>query len=173
MNKVFEENTAVAVYRTVRNVEAAILELQNSGFDLKKVSIAAKDHNYGEANKTDPVTDAHAESGNTFWKKMLRLLSGRTIYSLPDDEFVIVSGPLSECVTAALNNPVIFGRLSTLSAALYILGIPTQMAIQFEEDVQHNNFLVIANGTTGEIILARRILQSIGLSSSAKHGKTG
>lgn len=161
MSRAIEENTAVAIYLALPTVEAAVRELQNSGFDLKKVSIVAKDQSYGEERNADPDSEIGAGRGETFWKKMLRLLSGRTVYSLSNDEFVIVSGPLSECVTAALDNPVIFGRLSALSAALYILGIPVKKALKFEEDVQRNKFLVIANGTTDEISLAKRVFRSV------------
>ncbi len=93
------------------------------------------------------------------------MLPGRVAYSLPDDELVIVSGPLSECVTVALDNPIIFGRLSTLCAALYILGVPTDKALGLEEVVQQNKFLVLANGTMDEITVARRVLHSVGADS--------
>ncbi len=161
MRQAFEANTAVAIYRSLRIVDAAIKELKHSGFDLRRVSIVGKDLHYGEADKADLADELQEGQGKTFWRRMLKVLPGRTVYSLPDDEFVIVSGPLSECVTAALDNPVIFGRLSTLCAALYILGVPTEKALGFEEVVQQNKFLMLANGTMDEIIVARRVFQSV------------
>ncbi len=164
MTRTCEVNTAVAVYRTLQNVERAIGSLQNSGIDLRKVSIAGKDHLNGNGHKGDPNPFDRSmciSREETLWEKMLRLLPGTTFYSLPDDEFVIVSGPLFECATSALDNPVIFGRLSTLCAGLYILGVPIETALRFEEEVHHNKFLVMAIGTTDEVVLVKEILQSI------------
>ncbi len=158
MVKGFENNITVATYGARWNVESAIRELQNSGFDLKRVSVAAKNRRNGDGAGACLRSNVQSGLERGFWKEMLGTLSGSTVYSLANDESVIVCGPLSRCVTAALDNPTIFGRLSTLCAALYILGIPTRNARGLEEDVQNNMFLVVAHGTTGEISLARKIL---------------
>lgn len=160
MDRTFDENATAAAYRTLRNVETAITELRRAGFDLRKVSIVAKDRHRNGGDGTDLCLGVQAGSAGTSWERTLKMPSGRTIYCLQDD-LIVVSGPLSECVAAALDNPVVFGPLGTLSAAMYILGISASRALGYEEDVRNEKFLVIANGTAEEVTLARKTLQSV------------
>ncbi len=161
MSKTSDENTAIAIYRTLKSVEAAIGDLRNSGFDLRKVSIVGKDQPRGGKQNVDPNVAGQSIGGEALWQNVLTLFPSRTLHSLPGDGCVIVGGPLSECMASALENPVIFGRLSTLCAGLYILGLPADSALKLEEEVRHDKFLVMAIGTSDEVSLAKKILQSI------------
>ncbi len=156
MSEVFETNTAAATYHSLRNVKTAVIELEKSGFDLRRVSIAGKGHHY-DGGRADWNPDL--QPGR--WKEVSKLASGKITYLLSDKELVMVSGPLSQCVAAAFDNPIIFEGLSTLCAAMYMLGIPRSKALKFQEDLQNDNFLVIANGTADEVALATRIFHSI------------
>ncbi len=53
------------------------------------------------------------------------------------------------------------GHPAAQAAGLYILGLPADSALKLEEEVRHDKFLVMAIGTSDEVSLAKKILQSI------------
>jgi hypothetical protein len=71
---------------------------------------------------------------------------------------VAVLGYLAAVAIAGIENAVVVGGLSALSAALYSIGMPRDSVINYETAVKADNFLVMANGTGEEIGRAKSIL---------------
>ena len=69
----------------------------------------------------------------------------------------------------ALETGVVVGGVSALSAALYSIGIPHDSVVQYEADVQADDFLVVVQGSTADIEKARDVLGTAGARSVQAH----
>jgi uncharacterized membrane protein len=79
-------NVVVAVYDTHAEAEQTVKELQKSGFDMKKLSIVAKnphaeEHVVGFYNSGDRIK--HWGKAGAFWGGMWSLLFGRLSSRFP------------------------------------------------------------------------------------------
>ena len=122
-----ESNAIVAVYSMPADVEAGILALQESGFDLRNVSIIGP----GDASAGEPVAYYQMPGRigcwgkmGFFWTGVWGLLFGWALVSLPEFGPVLVAGPLAMWIIAALDNAPLFTGLSAVGAGLYSIGIP-------------------------------------------------
>ena len=112
-----KHNTVAASYKSHTEAEAAIRELQHSGFDLKKLSIAAPDHRMngrmiGYYNIGDRMK---------YWKETRAFWGG--VWGL----FAI-------------------GGRGAIEASLHTLGIPKESIPQYETALKTGKFVVIAHG---------------------------
>src|ERR1700735_5394498 len=120
-------NSVVAVYDTHAQAEAAIKELQESGVDMKSLSIAGKD------NHTDEHVVGYYNAGDrmkywgklgAFWGGFWGLLFGSAMFAIPGLGPILVAGPLVAWIVAGLEGAVVYGGLSALGAGLVSIGIP-------------------------------------------------
>ena len=158
-----KENTVVAVYRTHTDAEAAIKELKNSGFNLKQLSIVAKDyhteeHVVGYYNTSDRMK--YWGMSGAFWGGFWSLLFGSAFFAIPGVGQVLVAGPLVLWIVGALENAVALGGLSAIGAALFSIGIPKDTVLQYETAIKSDKFLLVANGTAEEVATAQNILMT-------------
>lgn len=163
-------NTVVAVYKSPTDAGTAVKELQQSGFDMKKLSLIGPDYHTDEA-----VLDCHNTGGQmkssgkagTSCDAAWELLFGSTFILIPGVGPLFVAGPLVAWVVGGLEGVVVAGGLRALAAELYSLGFPKgslQTAFKF------GKFVVIAHGDKKEATRARGII--IGLANreaSEKH----
>ena len=156
-----QNNSVVAVYPSHTAAEAAIKELQKSGFDLKKLSIAGRDYhtdehvvgyyNVGDRMKVWGKTGA-------FWGGVWGLFFGSAFFWVPGLGPLLVAGPLVSWIVGALEGAVVVGGLSAIGASLFSLGIPKDSILQYETDLKAGKFVLLAHGSVEDAARVKDIL---------------
>jgi heat induced stress protein YflT len=151
----------VAIYKSHAEAEAAVKELQGSGFDMKKLSIVGRDYH------TDENVVGYYNAGErmkcwgkagAFWGGIWGLLFGSAFFFVPGVGPLLVAGPLVGWIVGALEGAVVVGGLSAIGAGLYSLGIPKDSILQYETAVKAGKFVVIAHGAPEETAQAQEII---------------
>lgn len=155
------DNSIVAVYPSHTAAEAAVKELQQDGFDMKKLSIVGRDYH------TDEHVVGYYNAGDrmkywgklgAFWGWIWGCLFGSAFFLIPGIGPLIVAGPLVVWIVGALESAVVMGGLSAIGAGLYSLGVPRDSIVQYETALKANKFVLIAHGSVDEVSHAREIL---------------
>ena len=154
-------NSIVAIYPSHSTAEAAVKELQQSGFDMKKLSIVGRDyhtdeHVVGYYNTGDRMK-RWGKTG-AFWGGIWGWLFGSAFFFIPGIGPLVMAGPVVGWLVGALEGAVVVGGLSALGAGLYGLGIPKDSVLQYETALKTDKFLLIAHGSADEINRAKEIL---------------
>jgi uncharacterized membrane protein len=154
-------NVVVAIYDTHEQAEQAVKELQKSGFDMKKLSIVAKnphaeEHVVGFYNAGDRIK--HWGSAGAFWGGVWGLLFGSAFFAIPGIGPLLVAGPLVAWIVGALEGAVVVGGVSAIGAGLFSIGIPKDSILDYELALKTDKFVVLAHGTTAEATRARDLL---------------
>ena len=107
-----EHNAIVATYKSHTEAESAVKELQQSGFDMKKLSIVGRDyqtdeHVVGYYNAGDRVK--YWGTLGAFWGGIWGLLFGSAFFLIPGVGPILAAGPLVGWIIAGLENAVIVG----------------------------------------------------------------
>lgn len=154
-------NAVVATYKSHTEAEAAVKELQQSGFDMKKLSIVGRDYH------TDEHVVGYYNAGErmkywgklgAFWGGIWGLLFGSAFFLIPGVGPLLVAGPLVGWIVGALEGAVVVGGLSAVGAGLYSMGIPKNSILQYETALKSGKFVVIAHGSVEETAQAREII---------------
>jgi len=158
MNK---NNSIVAIYPSHTAAEAAIKELQQSGFDMKKLSIVGRDehtdeHVVGYYNAGDRMK--YWGKLGAFWGGFWGLLFGSGFFLIPGIGPLLVAGPLVSWIVGALEGAVVVGGLSALGAGLYSLGIPKDSILRYEKALKTGKYVLIVHGSMDETTRAKEIL---------------
>jgi len=169
-----ERHAVVGVFLTHLEAEGSIKELQQAGYDMKKLSIVGKDfhteqHVIGFYNAGDRMK-VWGRLG-AFWGGFWGLLFGSAIFVVPGLGSLVVFGPLVSWIVGALEGALTAGGLGVLAAALYSLGIPKDSCLQYETAVSSNRFLVITHGTQEEAARAKDILEQAGAAHIGIHAE--
>jgi hypothetical protein len=156
-----KNNWVVAVFKSHIESEAAINELNKSGFDMKKLSIIGRDFH------TDEHMMGYYHAGDrmkywgklgAFWGGFWGLLFGSAFFLIPGVGPLVMAGPIVGWIVGALEGAVVVGGLSALGAALYSVGIPKDSVLQYETAVKSGKYVLIAHGTDLETVHAREII---------------
>jgi hypothetical protein len=167
-----KNNSVVAIYKTHTVAEAAIKELQQSGFDMKKLSIVGRDYH------TDEQVVGYYNAGDrmkswgkagAFWGGVWGLLFGSAFFFVPGVGPLLVAGPLVTWIVGALEGAVVVGGLSAIGAGLYSLGIPRDSLVQYETALKIGKYVVIAHGSAEEVAQAREIIKRTDPETLAEH----
>ena len=155
------KNAVVAIYKTHTEAEAAVKELQRSGFDMKKLSIVGRDehrdeHVIGYYNAGDRMK--YWGKTGAFWGGFWGLLVGSAFFVIPGIGPLLMAGPIVGWIVGALEGAVVVGGLSALGAGLYSIGIPKNSILQYETALKTGKFVLIAHGTQEETTRAREII---------------
>ena len=110
-----DKNSVVAIFESHERAEHAIRELQQSGFDMKKLSIIGKDyhteeHVVGYYNTGDRMK--YWGKVGAFWGGLWGILFGSAFFWLPGIGTVLVGGPLVAWMVGALESAVVMGGLT-------------------------------------------------------------
>ncbi len=158
-----KQNSVVGIYNTHTEAEAAVKELQKSGFDMKMLSVVGKDYHTEE----NVVGFYNAGDRMKFWGKLgafwgalWAILFGSAFFVIPGLGQLVVLGPLVMIIVGALEGAVVTGGLTALGAGLYSIGIPKDSILKYETAVKSDKFLVIAHGSAGDVAKAKSILES-------------
>lgn len=157
-----DPEAVVAVYKTHPEAEAAVKELQKGGFEMKKLSVVGKDYH------TDEQVVGYYNAGDRmkYWGKMgalwggfWGLLFGAAFFWVPGVGPLLIAGPVSASIVAALESGVVVGGLSALGAGLYSIGIPKDSIVTYESAIKASQYLLVAHGTEAEVAQAKEILK--------------
>jgi hypothetical protein len=165
-------NTAVAIYKSHTEAEAAVKELQRAGFDMQKLSIIGRDyhtdeHVVGYYNTEDRMK--YWGKQGAFWGGIWGWLFGSAFFFIPGIGPLLFAGPVVGWIVGALEGAVIMGGISALSAGLYSVGIPKNSILLYETALKNDKFVVIAHGTAAEVASARETLSSTNPESVEEH----
>jgi hypothetical protein len=155
-------NAVVAIYKSHMEAEAAVKELQQSGFDMKKLSIVGRDYHTDEQvvgyyNTGDRMK--HWGKLGAFWGGIWGLLFGSAFFLIPGVGPLLVAGPLVTWIVGGLEGAMILGGLSVLGAGLYSLGIPKDSILQYETALKSGKYVLIAHGSAEETARAQDIIK--------------
>ena len=93
-----------------------------------------------------------------FWNSLWKLLAGAGYFTVPDIGGILVAGPLTGWVTDALKLPVPDG-LTAVGASLHAISIPFTSIIRYESAVRMHKLLLIAHGTSREMLKTKDLLR--------------
>jgi len=167
-----EKNSVIAMFDRHIQAEKAVKQLQQAGFDMKKLSIVGKEY-HTEENVVGYYTTGermkHWGRNGAFWGGIWGLLFGSAFFMIPGIGPLVVAGPLVGWIVGALEGAAIVGGLSAIGAGLYSIGIPKKSILQYETSLKAGNFMLVAHGTPDEVIRARTILTTSGASETQLH----
>jgi hypothetical protein len=157
-------DTVIAVFQDHHAAESAVKKLAEAGFEMKNLSVVGKGYHteenvVGFYNTGDRIQFWGRRGA--FWGGLWGLFFGGLFLTIPILGHVIVLGYLASAMISAVEGAVVVGGLSSLSAALYSIGIPKDSVVQYETDVKADGFLVMAHGTTEEITRAKSVLGTV------------
>ena len=139
-----QHNVVVAIYKSHTEAEVAVKELQQSGFDMKKLSIVGRDQH------SDEHVIGYYNAGDRMkcWGKMgifLGMVFGSAFSLVPGAGLLLVAGPLAGWLVGALGGAVMVGGLSAIGAGLYSLGIPTDSILHYRKELKTSTSVMIAH----------------------------
>lgn len=173
MNNQNNQTSAVAIYNTHTDAEAAITQLQAAGTDMKHLSIVGKDY-----RTEDHVVGYYNTGGNlkywgklgAFWAGVWKLLVGEAFFWMPGVGPILVGGPLVTSIVGTLEGATVHNGLSALGCALHTMGIPKSSVVNYESALKANKFLLVVHGVNGEASKAKEILQKTEPIELTAHG---
>jgi len=154
-------NSVVTIYKSHAEAEAAVKELQKSGFDMKKLSIVGRDyqteeHVVGYYNAGDRMK--YWGKLGAFWGGVWGWLFGSALFLIPGIGPLVIAGPLVGWIVGALEGAVVVGGMSAFGAGLFSLGVPENSILKYETALRTDKFVLIAHGSADEVIHAKAIL---------------
>jgi hypothetical protein len=163
------DHAVIAVFESHQRAEDVVKDLQQSGFDMKKLSIIGKGYHSEEQPVGFYTTGDRVKFwGGTgaLWGSFWGLLFGAAFFWVPGIGPLAIGGPLVAVLVGALEGAVVVGGLSALGAALYSIGVPKHSIVHYETALKADKFLVIAHGDAAEIERARSIMQRLDATSA-------
>ena len=151
----------VAAYDTHAQAEAAIKELQRSGFDMTRLSIVGKgyrteEHPTGFYSTWDRMKVWGGYGA--FWGAIWGGLVGAVFLWIPGFGPIEPAGPLIHALAAAGEGAVLIGGIAMLGAALVSLGMPRNATVKYETEVRAERYLVVVHGDSESVAEARSLL---------------
>jgi hypothetical protein len=156
------QSSTVAIYGTHTDAEAAIKQLGDSGFDMKRLSVIGKDYRTEDHvvgyYKTNDRLKYWGRLG-AFWGGIWGLLLGEAFFWMPGVGPILVGGPLVSSIVGALEVATVHNGLTALGSALHTIGIPKSAVIGYESALRANKFLLVVHGINGEAAKANEVLR--------------
>jgi hypothetical protein len=157
-----KNNSVVAIYKSHAEAVDAVKDLQESGFDMKQLSIVGRDyhtdeHVVGYYNTSDRMK--YWGKQGAFWGGFWGLLFGAGFFWIPGLGQLLVAGPLVGWIVGGLEGAVVVGGLSAVGAGLYGLGIPKDSILRYETAIKAGKFVLIAHGSSGETARAQEVIK--------------
>ena len=166
-------NKIVAIYPSYAAAEAAVKKLQQSGFDLKKLSIVGRD-----CDTDEPIVGCHKVGDrmnvwgktDTFGGRLCGLLFCAAFFWIPGFGPLLVAGPLVSRIDGALEGALVVDGLSEIGAGLCGLGIPKDSIFRYETALRAGKFVLIGHGVLADTTHAREILHRTKPEALEHHG---
>ncbi len=163
------DSNCVTVFERHEDAEAAIRELQRTGFDMKKLSIVGRDyhteeHAVGFYNAGERVR--YWGKLGAFWGGIFGILFAPAFFWIPGVGPILTGGIIGSILMGTLEGGAVGAAVgagtSALAGALASLGVPKDSVIRYEADLKANRFLLIATGTQADVERARGVLAERG-----------
>src|SRR5271167_4751942 len=158
-----DQSSAVAIFSDHSGAENAIKELKKSGFDIKKLSIVARDY-YSEDSvvgfyQTGDRMKYWGKMG-AFWGSLWGLSTGAAFLIIPGIGPVVIAGPIATWIVGALEGAIFVGGVTALGAGLVSLGIPKDKVLKYESSIKAGKLLLVSHGTDEDALRAKNILEA-------------
>ena len=172
INSMTKNNSVVAIFKSHTEAETAVKELQQAGFDMKKLSIIGRDYH------TDENVVGYYNTGDrmkywgklgAFWGGFWGLLFGSAFFFVHGVGPLLFAGPIVSYIVGALEGAVVVGGLSALGAGLYGMGIPKDSILQYETAVKSGKYVLIAHGSDVETVHAREVISRTNPEAMQEH----
>jgi len=166
--------SVVAIYDTHEQAELAVKALQESGIDMKTLSIAGKDtHTDEQVVGYYNVGDRMKRWGGigAFWGGFWGLLFGAGMFAIPGIGPILVAGPLVAWIVAGLEGAAVVGGVSAIGAGLFSIGVPKDSIIQYEVALKTDKFVLVVHGTPEAVNHAKEIIEGTEHHSYTVHGE--
>jgi len=170
-----KNNSVVAVYPSHTAAETSINALQESGFDMKKLSIIGRDHStdehvVGYYNVGDQM-NVWGKTG-AFWSELWDSLHGSAFFWIPSLGPLLVAGPLVSWIVRALEGATKVEGLSVIGASLSSQGMPKDSIMRYETALKTGKFVLIAYCSTKNAIIAQEVLNRTAPETLEHHQET-
>ena len=165
---------AVGTFRTKQEAERALEELRDSGFNMERVSVIAKNADHGDriagqeveerhiGNKADEGAAAGAATGGAIGG-ITGLLVGLGLLAIPGIGPIMLAGAGATALATTLSGAAIGAATGGLLGALIGLGIPEARARVYHDRVARGEYLVMVEGTEDELHRAETLLHRHGI----------
>jgi hypothetical protein len=166
----------IAIYAGHDQAEAAIRRVAEAGLNMKHFSILGRGYHTEERVTGFYGTGDRIRfwgSRGAIWGGLWGLLFGGMLLTIPVLGPVMVLGPLSAMVfaaiTGAVEGAVIAGSLGAIGGALASIGIPEHSVLQVEAAIAADRFVVLAHGPAEEVARAQALLRASGPAQIEHH----
>ncbi|AFY58399.1 hypothetical protein Riv7116_6042 [Rivularia sp. PCC 7116] len=168
-----EHKRAVGTFSSRKNIEDALQELKDAGFDMNKASVIARNSDGdGEvggietkeqlANKTDEVATTGAVTGGVF-AGITGLLVGLGSLAVPGVGAILLAGEIATTLITTVAGASIGAAAGGLLGALVSLGIPEERAKIYNQRIERGDYLLILDGSEASISSAEVIVKNHGI----------
>jgi hypothetical protein len=160
-----KKNSVVGMFNQHSQAEAAVKQLEEARFDMKKLSIVGKGY-HSEENVVGYYTTCdrmtYWGTNGAFWGAIWGMLFGSAFFMIPGVGPILAAGPIVGWIVAALESAVFVGGVSALGAGLMSIGIPKKSILQYESSIKADKFMLVLHGTPDEVTRAKEILSIAG-----------
>lgn len=169
-NQYNQYKRATGLYYSRDEAESAVRALKESGYDMDRVSVIAKDadkiagHDTTEdvGNKADEGAATGAVTGGALGG-ITGLLVGLGTLAIPGIGPILLAGAEATAIATTLAGVGIGAVAGGLVGALVGLGIPEEKAKIYSDRVSKGSFLVMVTGTAAEISNVESIMRHHGV----------
>jgi uncharacterized membrane protein len=170
-NKIMTLNhSIVGHYPSHIEAELAVIDLQEKGFDMKKLSIVGKDyqtaeHVRGFLSWKDTAKDGATGAGywGSFVGGLFGILAGAGVLFIPGVGQIIIAGPITGVLAGWLEGSLVGGAsgaaLGGVSGALAGLGIAHNEVLKYETRIQAGEFIILVTGSDEDVTKAKELLE--------------
>ena len=179
MNNINPNNTnrleykrAAGLYYSRDEAEAAVRDLKDSGYDMDRVSVIAKDadkigghdstRTEDVGNKADDGAATGALTGGALGG-ITGLLVGLGALAIPGIGPILLAGAEATAIATTIAGGAIGAAAGGLIGALIGLGIPEEKAKVYSDRVGGGSFLVMVTGTAAEVDRVATIMRRHGV----------
>jgi hypothetical protein len=158
-----KKNVSVFICHSCKAAEKAVNLLRTAGYNVHKLSVIGRDYPDVGDDVAASTLDGKKRSlveVRSFWCRMWCLLSEDAFLNVEGIGSIIVAGSMTEPVLETWRTPQILEVRNPLRAGMRAVGIARSDLTTYEEALQANCFLVIAQGNPVEAIAAVEILKS-------------
>ncbi|BAU63464.1 signal transduction histidine kinase [Stanieria sp. NIES-3757] len=172
---------AIGVFRHRAEAEAALRELQHSGYPMDRVSVIAQNAEQTQGlpgadvredvgNKADEGATTGAVTGGALGG-LTGLLVGLGTLAIPGVGPILLAGTAATALATTLAGGAIGAAAGGLVGGLIGLGIPEERARVYNDRVKQGYYLVIIEGTPVEVERAEAILRRHGIQDWDVYGQ--
>jgi hypothetical protein len=154
--------SVIGVYDNMPKAEDAVRALGTGGFPIEQISVVAQDLQsekqvHGYVTTGDVAVDGAATGA--WMGGLFGILVGAAFMWVPGFGPLLVAGPLAAMLVGGIEGALAGAAGGGLMGALVGWGVSRKHILKYEEHVKGGKYLVIAHGTSDQVMTARDILR--------------